>query len=146
MIPIMMRRASTKHYAVSGMLGIALALGLLAICHAAWSSSGDDLASASTSAAASASASVAAAGDDTSTMASALVATELVDDGEAGCRAILIACIIAAIGIGAMMQGHSRRRGGTLWRVPVPLRRVDGVLRLHGVSLFSQKRPAVLIC
>lgn len=142
MIRIMLRPPRSERRTLRVVLGLALALGLLLMCHAAWSSTSDDVPATGFGVAAIEGASLA----DGSSEAPTTVVTDPGNNGIAGCCAILIACIIAVVCLGALLILRACHRGRILWRVPAGLRRIDGVGVLRAVELFSRKRPAVLIC
>lgn len=142
MICIMKRPPRSERHTLRVVLGLALALGLLLMCHAAWSSTSGDVPAAPSGVTSLESASL----TDADSAAATPTVTDSSDNGTAACCAILVACIIAVVGLGALLIIRALRAGRILWRVPAGLRRMDGVGVLLAVELFSRKRPAVLIC
>lgn len=139
MILTMTRSHRSERHPLRAVLGLALAIGLLAMCHAAWSSSADGPAVGVDAV----SAEGVAASAGTAVVA---VLDEVVEGESAGCCALLVACLIAVVGIGAMLMVRGRQRTRVLFQIPAGLRRIDGIAVQHAVELFSRKRPAVLIC
>lgn len=129
----------SEYHPLRAALGLALAIGLLAMCHAAWSSSADGPAVGVD--AVSVEGIAASVGTTIPT-----VLDEVIEGESAGCCALLMACLMAVVGIGAMLMMRDRRRTRVLCQLPAGLRRIDGIAVQHAVELFSRKRPAVLIC
>lgn len=120
-------------------LGLAMVVGLLTLCHAAFSTG-----------AAEPPVTVAAASaltvDDGAPAVLAVASDAPSGEGLSGDCALLIACTVALLALGAMLMLRASRSDRVLWQLLVPVRRCDGVPSRHQTLAVFVREPAALVC
>lgn len=130
--------------ALRAALGLAVVLGLLAACHFALSSASDAGYEAGVSTSGQVDTEVSASSPSAGTAQSST--DQAGEQGLTPVCGLMIACVIALAGLGAMLVIRAPHIDRVLWMRPVPLRRFDGVVsRRVTLSVFIRE-PAALVC
>lgn len=143
MMSIMRARMNARRLPVAlrAVVGLAMVVGLLTMCHVAFSSAASVEPDISTTSASGQTI------DDRGASASNAPSTDDSDvEGISGDCALLITCAVALLALGALLLLRSARADRVLWQRAVPLCRVDGIpSRRPNVSAFVRE-PAALVC
>ena len=127
--------------ALRAALGLAMVVGLLTMCHAAFSSAASIEPDTSTTSASGQTI------DDRAAAASNASSTDDSDgEGISGDCALLITCAVAVLGLGALLLLRSARANRVLWQRAVSLCRVDGIPSPRPNVPAFVREPAALVC